>query len=406
MLRRAAPVPFGGMPSARHRGLLVVGILLISATLRPAVSAVGPVLADVRLDLGLSSAGAALLTSLPVLCFGLVAPLAPRLGRRLGIEATLGAAVALIALGQLVRIGPDALTLYAGTIVTGAAIAVANVLVPPLIRRDFHRHVGLMTGVYTSSMTLASTIAAAATVPIGLATGLGWRGGLGFWAIPAALAFAAWLPQMRDRTLPTGSGGGGDRHGTGRLLRNRLAWSVTAFMGLQSLVFYSTIAWLPSVYRGEGLSPTDAGLLLSVTTLVAIPAGFVVSTFAGRARSQSAAAATATLLGGVGLVGLTVAPGAVPLLWATILGLGQGMTFPLALTMIVLRAGSVEMTGRLSAMAQSIGYVLAATGPLAVGLVHDVAGAWGPAMGLLVVLTVAQAIAGFSAGREATVAPA
>lgn len=389
------------MPSARGRGLLVVGILLISATLRPAVSAVGPVLADVRSDLGLSGAGAALLTSLPVLCFGLVAPFAPRLGRRLGIEATLGAAVALIAIGQLVRVGPEALTLFAGTVVTGGAIAVANVLVPPLIRRDFHRHVGLMTGVYTSSMTLASTFAAAATVPIGLATGLGWHGGLGFWAIPTAIAFVAWLPQMRDRTLPTGVAR--DGHGTGRLLRDPLAWSVTAFMGLQSLVFYSTIAWLPSVYRGEGLSPTDAGLLLSVTTLVAIPAGFVVSTFAGRARSQSIAAAAATLLGGVGLVGLTVAPGALPLLWATILGLGQGMTFPLALTMIVLRAGSVEMTGRLSAMAQSIGYVLAATGPLAVGLVHDVAGAWAPAMGLLVILTGVQALTGFAAGREATV---
>ena len=152
------------MPSARGRGLLVAGILLISATLRPAVSAVGPVLADVRSDLGLSSAGAALLTSLPVLCFGLVAPFAPRLGRRLGIEATLGATVALIAIGQLVRVGPDAFTLFAGTILTGGAIAVANVLVPTLIRRDFHRHVGLMTGVYTSSMTLASTIAAATSV--------------------------------------------------------------------------------------------------------------------------------------------------------------------------------------------------------------------------------------------------
>ncbi|HEX9044757.1 MAG TPA: MFS transporter [Candidatus Limnocylindrales bacterium] len=389
------------MPSVRSRGLLVVGILLISATLRPAVSAVGPVLADISADLGLSSSGAALLTSLPVLCFGLLAPFAPRLGRRIGIEATLGAAVAVIAVGQLVRLGPDPLTLFGGTILTGGAVAIANVLVPQLIRRDFHRHVGLMTGVYTSSMTLTSTIAAAATVPIGLGTGLGWRGGLGFWAIPAGLAFVAWLPQMRDRTLPAAVPGAG--HSAGRLLRDPLAWAVTIFMGLQSLVFYSTIAWLPSVYRGEGLSPTDAGLLLSVTTLVAIPAGFAVSTFAGRARSQSAAAAAATLLGGVGLVGLTVAPGFQPLLWAVVLGLGQGMTFPLALTMIVLRAGSVETTGRLSAMAQSIGYVLAAAGPFAVGLVHDVVGAWSPAMGLLVLLTGVQVLAGLAAGRPGTV---
>jgi len=384
----------------RSRWLLVLGILLVSASLRPSVSSVGPVLADIKADLSLTSVQAALLTSLPVLCFGLLAPLAPRLGRRFGIEATIAAVVSVIALGLVVRLGPNPFTLFVGTLVAGGAVAIANVLVPPLIRRDFPRQIGLMTGVYTASMTLTSTIAAAVTVPLGVVSGLGWRGGLGFWALPAAAAVVAWLPQLRDRTTPPTTAAGG----VGALLRDPLAWQATVFFGLQSCIFYATIAWLPSVYRDQGLSPTDAGLLLSVTTLVAIPSGLVVTWRAGRARNQRAAAAGATCVATVGLLGLALAPGAAPLAWAVILGIGQGITFPLALTILVLRSRSVAGTQRLSAMVQSIGYAVASLGPLAVGLLHDATGGWAAGLGVLVGLGVIQGVAGFMAGRDATVA--
>ena len=214
-------------------------------------------------------------------------------------------------------------------------------------------------------------------------------------ALPAAIAFLLWLPQVRDHTRPPAA------PPTGRsLLRDPLAWAVTLFMGLQSLLFYASIAWLPTVYREEGLSATDAGLLLSTMTFVAIPAGIVVSGLAGRARTQVWAAAGATLLGMVGLSGLILAPTAAPLLWSVVLGASQGMTFPLALTMIALRSGSVEVTGRLSAMAQSVGYALAALGPLAVGLVHDATAAWAPALGLLLALSVVQLAIGIAASEN------
>lgn len=397
---RSEPAPTAAAPApAADRGpVQFLAILLVAAALRPAVSSVGPVLPEIEAELGLSSVGAALLTSLPVLCFGLLAPIAPRLGRRLGVEPTLGVVVAAIVLGLLLRLGPEPITLYAGTILAGGAIALANVLMPSLVRREFPRHVGLMTGVYTGAMTIASTVAAAATVPLSIASGLGWRGGLGFWALPAGIALLAWLPQVRDHSRPPAVPGAGRS-----LLRDRLAWAVTLFMGLQSLLFYASIAWLPSVYREEGFSPTDAGLLLSSMTLVAIPAGLVVSALAGRARSQARAAAGATLLGMIGLIGLLLAPSAAPLLWSVVLGAGMGMTFPLALTMIALRSGSVEVTARLSAMAQAVGYALAALGPLAVGLLHDASGGWSVPLGLLLILGLAQTGVGLVAGRAGTV---
>jgi CP family cyanate transporter-like MFS transporter len=187
-------------------------------------------------------------------------------------------------------------------------------------------------------------------------------------------------------------------------MRDPLAWQATTFFGLQSLIFYATISWLPSIYRDQGLSPTESGLLLSVTTLVAIPSGLVVAWRAGRARNQRAAAAGATTIATVGLIGLTLAPGTAPLAWAVILGIGQGITFPLALTILVLRSRSVVGTQRLSAMVQSIGYAIASLGPLAVGLLHDATGGWAAGLGLLVLLSLVQMAAGFMAGRDLTVA--
>lgn len=353
--------------------------------------------------------------------------MAPRLARRFGLDRTLALVLGILTVGLVVRLGPTTATLIGGTILAGAAIAVANVLVPPLVRREFPGYVGLATGLYTGTLTLAATVAAAATVPLALATGLGWRGGLGVWAIPALGTLVAWLPRLHgsDRTgsapagpdaiepagpapadvgAPIAAAGAGAAPaaapGSRSLLRDRRAWSVTTFMGLQSLGFYATLAWLPTIYRGEGMSATDAGLLLAATTLVAIPAGIVVTWRAGINAHQSGAIVGATLLGTVGLAGLALAPTAVPLLWAALLGIGQGMTFPLALTIVVLRSGSLEMTARLSAMAQSIGYVLAAFGLLVTGALRDATDGWAVPIALLVGLSLVQAVAGWAAGRE------
>lgn len=378
----------------RHPVLLGVVIALMAFNLRPAVASVGPVLPEVRAAVPLSGTGAALLTMVPVLCFGLLAVVAPRLARRSGIEPVLMAVVLAIAVGLLGRVTDGAAVLFVGTVVVGGAIAVANVLLPPLIKRDFPQRPGLMMGVYTMAVSGSAAVAAGLTVPLGDALGLGWRGALGVWAVPAVLAALAWLPQVRAHTRPPNPPPPGPS-----LLRDRLAWQVTVFFGLQSLSFYAVLAWLPSIYREHGFSPVAAGVLLSVAGLVQIPVTLALPALASRAANQVGYAVVATALTGLGLAGVLVAPATAPYLWAVLIGVGQGACFALGLNLFVLRTRHVPDTARLSAMAQSIGYVVCAFGPLLVGVLYEATGSWTPSLVLLLVLLVPQLWAGVLSGR-------
>jgi CP family cyanate transporter-like MFS transporter len=333
---------------------------------------------------------------LPVLCFGALAPAAPRLARRAGIEAALMVVllVLVVALVGRVLAGPG--VLLAGTVLAGGAIAVANVLLPPLIKRDFPHRTGVLMGVYTMSVTGAAAVAAGATVPGARLVGLGWRGGLGMWAAPAALAALVWLPMLRSRTRPPPD------PAEGRLARSPLAWQVTAFFCLQSMQFYATLAWLPSIYRDHGYSPAAAGLLLSLSGLVQIPVTLLVSALAVRARDQVALTVGSTAVLGIGLAGMVLAPTAAAYLWVGLVGVGYGACFALALALFVLRAARVQETARLSAMAQSVGYLVSSCGPLLFGVVHEASGSWRAPLGLLLVLLVPQLWCGVLAGRART----
>ena len=382
----------------RHPVLLAVVIALVAFNLRPAVASVGPVLPELRADVRLSGAAAALLTMVPVLCFGLLAVVAPRLARRSGIEPVLMAVTVAITVGLLARVSDGVALLFAGTVVVGGAIAVANVLLPPLIKRDFPDRAGPMMGVYSMAVSGSAAVAAGLTVPAGGALGLGWRGALGIWALPAVLAALAWVAQMRGHTRPPAA-----PHTRNSLLRDPLAWQVTIFFGLQSLSFYAVLAWLPSIYREHGYSPLAAGVLLSVAGLVQIPVTLVLPGLASRAGNQVVHLAAATVLIGIGLAGVLVTPTAAPYLWAVLIGVGQGACFALGLNLFVLRTRLVVDTARLFAMAQSIGYVLCAFGPLLAGLLRDATGFWIPPLVLLLVLLVPQLWFGVLSGRARTV---
>ncbi len=393
-------------PGARLRGarlsggwLLGVAIAMVAANLRPALASVGPVLSDVRADLGLSGAEAALLTALPVLFLGLLAATAPSLGRRWGLEPVLAAVLGVIVAGLLVRVAWGVSALFAGTVLAAGAIAVANVLLPALIKRDFPTAGGTMMGVYTMALTGFAALAAGVTVPLQAAMGGSWRGALGFWALPAALALLAWLPFARagsrghDRSVPLVGGAGGS------LLRDPLAWQVTVYFGLQSLSFYAVLSWLPSVYREHGYGPAAAGLVLSVSALVQIPVSLLLPRLLTRAADQRAQVAACALLTAAGLAGVLFAPTAAPFVWAAILGLGQGGNFAVALTLLVLRTRVSTETARLSAMAQTAGYVIAAGGPLLLGAVRDASGSWTLPLALLLLLLLPQLAAGLLSGR-------
>ncbi|MGH2856003.1 MAG: CynX/NimT family MFS transporter [Solirubrobacteraceae bacterium] len=395
--------------------VLAGGMVLVAINLRPAAASLGPVLNRIQTDNGLSSSWAGALATLPVLCFGLLAPLAPLLARRFGLHTTIAGAMWALLAGMVLRLVPGVGFLYAGTAVAGAAIAAGNVLVPVLVRRDFAGRAGAAMALYTTSLIGFAALSAGVTVPIADALGGGWRPGLGVWALPVVGAALAWAPALVRRDPVAGSArdapsaarpGTGDAAHTARaLLRRPLAWHVTLFFAVQSGGFYATLAWLPSIFRSHGASETRAGLLLSLTMAVGLLTALAVPGLAARARDQRQLVLASVVLTAAGLLGIIVAPMAAPFLWAVLLGLGQNASFPLALMLIVLRGGSVAATEGLSTLAQSVGYVLAALAPPAVGALHGLTGSWTPPLILLLALVVPMLVAGMAAARDRQLAP-
>jgi CP family cyanate transporter-like MFS transporter len=396
--------------------LLAAGVILVSINLRPAAASIGPVLDRIQSDTGLSSGWAGALATLPVLCFGLLAPLAPLLARRLGLHTAIAVAMIALASGMLVRLVGGPVLLFAGTALAGAAIATGNVLLPVIVRRDFPDRTGTAMAVYTTSLIGFAALAAGVTVPIANALGGGWRPGLGIWALPAAIAAVAWLPAFLrrnaggadgwrvDAEADTDMSAGADAPRIRALLRQPLAWQVTLYFALQSGGFYSTLAWLPDIFRSHGAGDSQAGFLLSLSILVGLLTSTTIPGLATRVRDQRWLVAVSAGVWAAGLIGILAAPMSAPYLWVVLLGLGQNSTFPLALMLIVLRGGGLASTEGLSTMAQSVGYVLAAIFPLAVGALHGASGSWAPALILLLALLVPQLAFGLAAGRDRTLA--
>lgn len=389
----------------------VVALVAVAVNQRPAVASIGPVLDEIRRSLHLSGAGAAVLTAAPVVCFGVFAPMGGWLARRLGMHPAIAVLSAILLAGLVVRLGPDTATLFAGTIIAAIGIAAMNVLLPALVRLEWPRRTGLMMGIYTTGLTGAAALAAGLTVPFQHALGGGWRAGLAPWAVLAALGLIGWLPLLRrpDPTRPaaaTDPSPGSERVGTAAvpepvaaLRRDRIAWLVTGYFGLQSAGFYAVLTWLPTLFTDHGLDAARAGALLSLSTIVQAPVALVTPAIAARAKRQSELVVVSTVAIALGFSLLLVAPVAAAYSAVIILGIGQGMSFPLSLTILVLRAPTRESTTRLSSMAQTIGYLLAALGPLLVGLLHSTTGAWTAPLLFLAALLLPQLWCGVVAGR-------
>jgi MFS transporter, CP family, cyanate transporter len=374
---------------------LAIAIFLVAANLRPAVASVGPVLTDIRHSLHLSSPGLAILTSLPVVCFGALAPLGPWLSRRIGLVRAIGCYATLILIGLLVRIGPDAGTLFAGTLVIAAGIAAANVLIPALIKQEFPDRTGHMMGLYTLALTGSAALAAGLTVPLQQALGGGWRDGLGGWAVLAAIALVVWVPQLGvDPEAKVG------RVFLRGLLRDRVAWMVTLYFGLQSLSFYAVLTWLPTIFEDHAASAGHAGALLSLSTAVQAPIALTVPALAIRLRSPAILVVGSATFTGLGLVALLAFPMAAPYLWVILLGIGQGAAFPVGLTLVVLRSRTPAVTQQLSSMSQGLGYLIAALGPLFTGMFHAMTGTWTLSFAILLALLVPQAVFGVAASKR------
>lgn len=384
---------------------LGLAVMLVAINLRFAPASVGPLLHRIEVGDSLSTGWASALTTLPVLCFGLLALAAPPLARRLGVHAAVAAAMCLLLVGLLVRLVAGVGFLFLGTALAGSAIAVGNVLMPVMVRRDFTDYAGSAMSLFSACLIGSAALAAGLSVPVANALGGGWRPGLGVWAVPAGVAVLVWLPALIRRSSSTGTTSPPALPVEPRprelraLLRKPLAWQVTLFFAVQSGGFYATLSWLPSIFRSHGYSEAHAGVLLSLTLIVGIFTGLTVPGLAHRLRDQRVLVVAACLLSFLGWMGILVAPTSASYLWVVLLGLGQNASFPLVLMLIVLRGGSVRTTQALSAMAQSCGYVLAAIAPLAVGAIHGLTHSWTPDVILLLVLILPQLLLGLGAGR-------
>ncbi|ORC53504.1 cyanate transporter, partial [Pseudomonas floridensis] len=291
--------------------------------------------------------------------------LAPILARRFGSERVVLVILLMLASGLAVRSLFGEFGLFSGSLLAGASIGIIGVLLPGIVKRDFPKQAGAMTGVYTMALCLGAAIAAGSTVPLSHYFGDSWQIGLGFWLIPAVIAALLWLPQACEK------------HGTHRdvyrvrgLLRDRLAWQVTLYMGLQSSLSYIVFGWLPSILIGRGMTPTQAGLLLSGSIIVQVISALSAPWLATRGKDQRLAIMLVMSLTLTGLFGCLYAPLDGLWGWAILLGLGQGGTFSLALALIVLRSRDSHVAANLSSMAQGFGYTIASMGPFAVGVVH------------------------------------
>ncbi|OZM78651.1 MFS transporter [Pseudonocardia sp. MH-G8] len=363
--------------------------------MRPAVVGVAPVLAQIQASERLSGTTAGILTALPVLCFGLLAPAGPLLARRFGIERALLTALVVLCVGFVVRSSGPLVALFAGTVLVGAAIAVGNVLLPSLIKRDFAGRTGLMTGLYTMAITGGATLAAGITVPVAQAAGLEWHGALLVWVLFAVVALLCWVPQVRRVSRPTSEG----EPRPGGLWRDALAWQVTAYMGLQSLSYFAVMGWLPAVLVDRGFDPVAAGWMLSLTSAAGVVGATIAPMLATRARAQRGLVVVVTAVAGLGLVGVFAVTG-IEVAAVVLLGTAQSAALGLSLTFVALRAPDAAHAAQLSGMAQSVGYVVAAAGPFAVGALRDATGGWTMPFVLLLVVLAVQGVSGVLAARD------
>ncbi|WP_175127529.1 MFS transporter [Achromobacter piechaudii] len=382
--------------AGNHPAWLLLGILCIAMALRAPVTGVAPLTGMIREQLGLSSTAAGMLITLPLLAFAVVSLFAAGVARRFGLERTLFGALLLIAAGIVVRTQGAAAGLYAGTAIIGAGIAIGNVLLPSLVKRDFPQRIAALTSAYVLTMGIAAGAASAIAIPLAHLSDDGWRfSTLCLLAVPA-LGLLLWLPQLARHTAPASTTAHAP-HGA-RLWRSPLAWQVTLYLGLNSFVFYVAVSWLPAILRDAGYSAERAGTLHGLLQLMSAGPALFMAPVVRRLKDQRATAFCSAVLSLLAFVGLIAAPGWASL-WIALLGLGTGGGIILGLAFVGLRASHAHQAAALSGMAQCVGYLFAASGPALVGATHDRLGGWGVILAVCAGLCVAMAIIGLYAGR-------
>ncbi len=381
--------------------LLVAGIVFLAMNLRAPITSVGPVVELIRDSLNISNTTAGILTTIPLLAFAVLSPFAPRLARRLGMELTLFFVLIVLSIGLFLRPLGGLPFLYTGTLFIGAGIAIANVLMPAFVKMKFPKNIGVMTGIYSISMNLTAAIAAGLSVPLATGTSFSWKASIGVWALLGVVALLFWIPQLKYGEKQPSSNH--DEVKKPSLLRSKLAWQITIFMGLQSLLFYSIVAWFPAILQDRGMSADKAGWMLSSVQFAQLPVTFIMPIIAAKMKNQIALVWLTFISAILGVLCILSGQTLLILPAAILFGIATGTAFSLAMMFFTLRTDNVFEAADLSAMAQSIGYLLAATGPVIFGYLYDLTSNWFWSLILLMIASIIILIVGLGAGKDTTI---
>ncbi|RTR28231.1 CynX/NimT family MFS transporter [Shewanella atlantica] len=388
------------MKRSTQSGLLIAGILLIAANLRAPITGVAPLLSMLSESLQLSTTQAGLLTTLPLLAFAIVSPIASYLAKEYGLEPSIMGALSIIALGILIRSSGSVTALYLGTVILGCGIAIGNVLLPSLLKRDFPARIATFTAVYALTMGVGSAIGSAVAVPLAQFHDNGWAFSMGSFIVIPLLSMALWLPQMRNHTQPSEDTRGLPRGG--KVWRSPLAWQVTFFLGFNSFISYIIIGWLPTILIDAGYSASQAGAMHGLLQLSTAIPGLLLIPVLGRLKDQRGLAFSVSAAAMLSILGLLYLP-QLAMLWTVIFGFGAGAGLILGLSFISLRTDNPHQAAALSGMSQSVGYLLAATGPALVGSIYSVTNSWETPLALCASACGLCALFGLYAGRGLTI---
>ena len=390
--------PLAGRRRSYQITLLVVAVAAAGFNLRTAITSLPPLFPELAARLDLSPATLSLLATTPVLCFGAVSAFAPWINRRWGEERSLLIALTVLTAGLLLRGAAPSTMLFPGTVLAASAIAVMNVLLSSMVKRRWPERAGLLVGIYLTTLSVGAILSSLLSVPLYQASGGSIPLALGIWAGPAAVAVVLWLPQLRYRA-PGATRSASPAPVRIKVYRFALTWQVTAFFGLQSLLYYAALSWLPTIFRDRGASPIAAGNLLALMGVGNLATSLLVPVLAHRSPGQRALVVPSLIGTAAGLAGALWAPLGTAPLWVLLLGVSQGSCLGLAIFFTMARAPDPGTAASLSGFAQSVGYLVAAAGPLEVGLLHSATGSWNIPMALLLVLAGCELAVGLLAAR-------